>query len=186
MFPGRRSSEREARQGTNTIRQKRMKTPRLSDWQLWSCIVCARLPLGLLLEPERIATRTQLTNVSGSAYVHRMFDLFFFPLREPAVIERLEENERKDLEAFLHAFDSLPWQPLPSHSHVCELPDGDFSSLIPHAKRLDHRLWLRSGRSIVPLICRLVRGWPLFEAPLKAKENAHQTPEPTRCARGSS
>jgi len=99
-----------------------------------------------------------------------MFELFFFQLRDPAMTERFEDEERSDLQAFLRAFDSLPWRPLPSHPHISELQDDDISSLIQPAKKLDRHLWLRTGRGIIPLVYRLFRGWPLFESALKRKE----------------
>jgi len=147
-----------------------MTSHRITDWQFWNSIACARLPVRLLLEPERITTRTQMKEVSASAYVFRMFELFFFQLRDPAVAERFEEEERLDLQEFLRVFDSLPWRPLPSHPHISELEDDDISSLIQPAKKLDRHLWLRTGHGIIPLFYRLFRGWPVFESPLKRKE----------------
>ncbi|MEM7602159.1 MAG: hypothetical protein AAF357_12180 [Verrucomicrobiota bacterium] len=157
-----------------------MTAHHITDWQFWNSIVCARLPIRLLLEPNRIAARPQMKEASASAYVHRMFDLFFFQLRDPAIIERFEEEERRDIRAFVSAFDSLPWRPLSSHPHISELESDDLSSLIPFVKKVDRRLWLRTGRGILPIVYRLFRGWPLFEAPLKQKEKEglflfHQT-----------
>jgi hypothetical protein len=147
-----------------------MTSHRITDWQFWNSIACARLPVRLLLEPERITTRTQMKEVSASAYVFRMFELFFSQLRNPAVAERFEEEELQALQEFLRVFDSLPWRPLPAHPHISELNDDDISSLIQPAKKLDRYLWLRTGRGIIPLFYRLFRGWPVLESPLKRKE----------------
>jgi hypothetical protein len=147
-----------------------MTAHRITDWQFWNSVACARLPVRLLLEPERITTRTQMKEVSVSAYVFRMFELFFFQLRDPAVIERFEEEERRDLQAFLRVFDSLPWRPLSTHPHIRELEADDISSLIQPAKKLERHFWLRTGRGVIPVAYRLFRGWPLFESALKRKE----------------
>jgi hypothetical protein len=147
-----------------------MTAHRITDWQFWNSLECARLPIRLLLEPKRISSRTQMKEVSASAYVFRMFELFFFQLRDPAVIDRFEEEERQDIQAFLRAFDSLPWQPLSAYPHISELEGDDISSLIQPAKKLDRHFWLRTDPGIMPVAYRLVKGWPLFESTLKRKE----------------
>ena len=147
-----------------------MNAHRITDWQFWNSVACARLPIRLLLEPEEIATRTQMKEMRASAYVFRMFELFFFQLRDPAVIEHFDEQERLDLQAFLRAFDSLPWRPLSSYPHLSELEADDFSSLVQPAKKLSRHFWLRTGSGAMPLMYRFFRGWPMFESALKRKE----------------
>jgi hypothetical protein len=112
---------------------------------------------------------------TASAYLFRMFDLFF-GLRDPHVIDRLTENEKRDLRDFCEKFDALPWQPLPSHPHISFLSDDNFRSILIAGKRLDHRLWLRVGDSVVPFFCRFVRGWMLT----KPKTTTEPTPSPNR------
>jgi hypothetical protein len=153
-----------------------MTTHRITDWQFWNCVACARLPVRLLLEPERITYRTQMKEMSASAYVFRMFELFFFQVRDPGVTEHFDEEERRDLQAFLRAFDSLAWRPLSTLPHISELEADDISSLIQPAKKLDRHLWLRTGRGVIPVAYRLFRGWPLFESALKRKEQEGEQP----------
>jgi hypothetical protein len=149
-----------------------MIAQRITDWRLWNSVACARLPLRLLLEPQRIADRPQMKEVSASAYVFRMFELFFFQLRDPALVERFSEKERQALHEFLVTFDSLPWRPLSSHPHISELTDDNFSSLVQPAKKLDRQFRLRTGHEIIPVFYRLLRGWPILESSLLRKEGA--------------
>ena len=151
-----------------------MTDHRISDWQFWNSIACARIPVRLLLEPERISARTQMKEVSASAYVYRMFELFFFHLRDPLLTARLQERERSDVDEFLRIFDALPWRPLSTHPHISELEDDDLGALVPLARRVDRHLLLRTGRGFFPLVYRLFHGWPLFEPASKAKEVANR------------
>ncbi len=152
-----------------------MTAQRITDWQFWNGLVCARLPLRLLIEPERVRTRKQMKQLSASAYVFRIFDLFFFALRDPAIVERLGSDERASIRDFVTAFDSLRWSPISTHPHIRELADDSYTALAPLAKRVDRFLWLRTGRDPVAVLYRLVRGWPLFESSLKAKEKVNQS-----------
>jgi hypothetical protein len=154
----------------------------VTDWQLWNSLACARIPLQLLIEPYRVSERTQMKDVRSSAYIYRMFDLFFFNLRDPAVVGRLEDKEKMAIQEFTQIFDALPWSPLPTHPHISELPNEDLGMLRSSAKKIDRYLWLRTGRGVLPVVHRLLRGWPLFESSLKAKERANKAPEPTACS----
>ncbi len=154
-----------------------MTAQRITDWQFWNSLVCARLPLRLLREPARVRTRKQMIAFSGSAYVFRMFDLFFFQLRDSTLIDRLGDKERATVHDFVTAFDALPWSPISTHPHISELPDDRYLALAPLAKRLDRFLWLRTGRDPAAIVYRLVRRWPLFESTLKAKEEANKSPK---------
>src|SRR5688572_24928429 len=113
-----------------------------------------------------------MKEVSGSAYVFRTFDLVFGVLREPAVIERLTEEERRDLLAFTAAFDRLPWKPLEAHPHISALADDRLDCLVSLARRLDRRLWLRTSSSIVPIIYRFTKGWCIVRQPKLEEEKA--------------
>ena len=156
-----------------------MTAQHVTDWQLWSSLACARIPLRLLIEPHRVSERTQMKEVRSSAYIFRMFDLFFFNLRDPAVVGRLDDKEKMAIQEFTRIFDALPWSPLPTRPHISELPNEDLGMLRSSAKRIDRYLWLRTGRGVLPVVHRLLRGWPLFQSSLKAKEWANKAPEPT-------
>src|SRR5256885_6437106 len=41
------------------VRQNRMTAYRVTDWQFWNSVACARIPLRLLLEPRAISTRSE-------------------------------------------------------------------------------------------------------------------------------
>ncbi|WP_161554723.1 hypothetical protein [Ereboglobus sp. PH5-10] len=138
----------------------RMQAEPIASWQIWGTLRAARMPLGLILIPDRVETRAQMTEYSDSAYVYRMFDLVF-GIRSPGVFAYLTEKEKKALNDFSAAYAALPWQPLALHPHISELVDGDFSPVIPAAKRLDRLLALRTGRGPVSATYRLAHGWPL-------------------------
>jgi hypothetical protein len=110
-----------------------------------------------------------MVEVSGSAYVFRMFDLIF-PLRSAGVREGLIAKEKTALDDFSAMYEALPWRPLALYPHISELPDEDFSTVIPAAKRLDELLALRTGRGPVSMCHRLAHGWPLFVPKRPVKE----------------
>lgn len=155
-----------------------MPTDSISDWELWNSLAICRSPLRLILDETKLKNRNQMKEFSGSAYVFRMFDLLFC-LRWPGVSEKLTEKEKKDLASFTTAFDALPWRPLPAHPHISELPDDDFSALFTPAKKLDHRLWLRTSLTPIPCIYRLCRGWRVFEPSTEKENGANKRPEGT-------
>ena len=55
---------------------------------------------------------------------HRRMDLLF-TLREPEAVAMLTPEEKECLKDFNAVFESLPWQPIESHPHISEVPDGD-------------------------------------------------------------
>jgi hypothetical protein len=139
-----------------------------TEWEFWASLRVSRLPLGLVLDPKNLAARTSGKELSDSAYVFRMFDLCF-PVREPRILERLTDEEKQDVSAFSSRFDALPWTPLVSHLHISEIAGSDLSMLVPAARRLDRRLWMRTSGNLIPMMSRLSKGWPVFEPPLPRK-----------------
>lgn len=60
----------------------------------------------------------------------------FWTLREPEATALLTPEEKKYLAEFNEVYQSLPWRPLDSHPHICELADDHLSRLLPSATRL--------------------------------------------------
>lgn len=131
-----------------------------SEQAFWAGLHAAQTALKWAFDPKHLRSRQQMRDVSDSAYVYRLFDLLFPPMRTPQILDRLTPEEQADVRAFLACFDALPWVPLPTHPHICELASGDFSALQPLAQRLSHRLWLRAGRGCKPWWYRRWKAWP--------------------------
>jgi len=58
-------------------------------------------------------------------------------------ISLLNDPEKAALADFNLVFASLPWQIVQAHPHMHELPDDNFSPLIPAAERLQQLLEAR-------------------------------------------
>ena len=103
------------------------------------------LPLRFLIKPETRATSChRMDGFSDSAIFYRLHDLFW-TLREENVLALLSDDERLVLREFDLLFESMAWHVIPSHPHVCELPDDDLTPLIPVGEQLMQTLE-RAGR----------------------------------------
>jgi hypothetical protein len=145
-----------------------MKSEPITDWQFWSSLKASCLPLSLILDAQKVRSRDQMRDVSESAYIFRMFELFF-SLRHPEIITRLTGPEKTAVVEFISAYDALPWQLLPAHPHISELHNNDIQALASSAKKLSHRLWLRTGSGIYPVLYRVIKGWRILEPPVPKK-----------------
>jgi len=114
-----------------------------------------------------------MKDISDSAYIYRMFELFF-AIQNKEVFGHLTAKEKIVVNEFITFFKALPWKPLKSHPHISELENVSINVLAPVAKKLDHLLWLRTGKGIYPLLYRVAHGWPLFE-PSRPKQQAKAT-----------
>jgi len=103
------------------------------------------IPLRFLVRPEcRTGPRQQMAGFSDSAIFHRWMDLFW-TLREPEAIALLTAEEKEYLTEFTGVWESLPWRPLESHPHICEVFDEDLAKLLPSATRLLESLERRTS-----------------------------------------
>lgn len=131
-----------------------MSNPPPEEWQFWETLRISRFPLSFVPNVKKRRQRTQMREFSESAFVHRMFDLFF-AMRQDWVIEQLTPLKKTALQSFQTTWESLPWKPLESHPHICEVSDAELKRLVVPAQALDRRLELRTGDSLVPVVYRL-------------------------------
>ena len=135
----------------------------VTSYELWQSLEVSRMPLSLILKPSLIRER-KIQNkfpLSDSAFVHRMFDLFF-PLDQPSIKSELTESENIDLQRFIDGFRALDWRPIDSHPHISGLADpSTLAGLVDSARNLDLRLKRRVSHDPVSIVHRLFRGRPL-------------------------
>ena len=140
----------------------------LNSWELWNSLKIARMPLLQILHPNEIARQRCISKftLDDSAFVHRMFSLFFGLEYQP-LRDVLTKEELIDLDAFLAAFKALPWKEIPTHPHISQLDDIELLSCIrSHAKKLDVRLTRRTSYDPISIMYRIVKRWPLIEPKL--------------------
>jgi len=91
----------------------------MTSWESWNSLRIARMPLSLVLRPDEITRRKNINKfpLSDSAFVHRMFSLFFGLDHQP-IRKELTKSEIGDLDLFLSEFNSLPWSVIPTHPHI--------------------------------------------------------------------
>lgn len=119
----------------------------------------------MILNPRLIAERKAINKfpLSDTAYVHRMFSLFF-ALESQPIKDALTDEENADLNAFLVEFKKLEWKVIDTHPHISELDDVSVLARIREAaKRLDYRLARRTSNDPVSIGFRLMRGWRVLE-----------------------
>ncbi len=105
-----------------------------------SALVGACFPLKFLVRREnRTVPRQQMVGFSDSAVFHRLMNLTW-TLWEPESVALLTAEEQKYLAEFNGVYLSLPWRPIESHPHICDLADADLLKLVPSATRLLHSL----------------------------------------------
>lgn len=137
----------------------------MTSWELWASLKIARMPLSLILYPNDIAWRKSSNKFSldDSAFVHRMFSLFFGLDYQP-IKDRLTKGEVEDLDNFLKGFAKLPWREIPTHPHISNLDDLRLlEGLRDPVARLDMKLRRRTSSDPVCMIYRLWHRWPLVE-----------------------
>jgi hypothetical protein len=135
----------------------------VTPYELWQSLEVSRMPLSLILKPSVIEERKVRNKfpLSDSAFVHRMFDLFF-PLDYASIKSELTESENIDLQHFIDGFRSLDWRPIDSHPHISELADpSTLAELADSARALDLRLKRRVSHDPLSTIYRLFKGWPV-------------------------
>jgi hypothetical protein len=134
------------------------------EWEFWESLACSRIPLQLILNPRKRRNKPSGFILSDAAYVHRMFGLFF-NMGTDRVVEKLTPKERAALAAFLGAWNALPWRPVDTHLHISDVSEPLLNSLRGPAQKLDRRLELRTGDTLIPILYRTFKGWRKLRMP---------------------
>lgn len=117
----------------------------LTDDQQELTYLASSFVLEFLVRPERRARKLNgMEDFSDSACFHRLHDLCW-SFRDSQAAILLNDEERAVLAEFTRTFDALPWEVIPAHPHINELPNDDLSPLLPSGEKLLNLLDTRSA-----------------------------------------